>query len=204
MTNLLFNLILSFTNDIIITQIIVCILYFLLGHLVAMIIACNIDKIVYYLIIVMGFINLLISKIIYFLASRFLDEINYTIFYNNELKKRGHPSILLIEMDSINKDFNYLTSNKYDLYSAFMFIFMEIKYGPLSSFCRKNSMFEIDILYKTKDTIKKYNIEYMLSNEKEDPKYLDDKLEEISDLFEENGDEILNSCSYTILKLRIR
>ena len=87
MTNLLFNLILSFTNDIIITQIIVCILYFLLGHLVAMIIACNIDKIVYYLIIVMGFINLLISKIIYFLASRFLDEINYTIFYNKSKYK---------------------------------------------------------------------------------------------------------------------
>lgn len=93
-----------------------------------------------------------------------------------------------------------LTTNKIDLCSAFLFIYGQVKTGPLRFFCSEQSVLNIKFIFYKKYTYsKEFTIKYDFELEKYIYNYQNNKLDKLSNLFK--GSDILNNF-YSLTAVR--
>ena len=124
-------------------------------------------------------------------------------YYNNHLNKRSISGVYLNEYNYTFNEFNFRSTNKIDLTAIFLFIYGELKFGPLRFFLNKHSKFEV-VFYTTCETEKIFTFEYDFDLEKSVYNYRNNKLYEISNLFRIEGLDILDKFLFAEYFIKIK
>ena len=98
-----------------------------------MFIALNFNRIFIYFLITLSIILESVDNLLSYLAKTFCSDTGYIKYYNNYLNKRGYSGIILNNYEHIFNEFHFHSTNKVDLTSIFIFIYGELKYGPLKN-----------------------------------------------------------------------
>ena len=126
-------------------------------------------------------------------------------YYNNHLNKRGISGVYLNDYVYTLNQLSFRSTNKIDLTSIFLFIYGELKFGPLRFFLNKHSKFEVEVVFYTTYEIERYyNFEYDFDLEDNIYNYKNDKLYEISNLFRIEGSDILDNFLFAEYYIKIK
>ena len=170
-----------------------------------MFIALNFNRILIYFLITLSIILESVDNLLSYLAKTFCSDTGYIKYYNNYLKKRGYPGIILYDYENIFNEFHFHSTNKVDLTSIFIFIYGQVNTGQLKFFLNKHSKLEIEVIYNCKNNIeKRFTIEYDFDLENSVYNYIYDKLFEISINFNNEGADILDNFSFVDYHLKIK
>ena len=171
-----------------------------------MLIALKFESIVFYLVTLFYFISIFIKNTSSYLAKVFCSEDGYMRYYNNNnnLNKRGFFGFSLDYYDSFSNEFHFHSSKRMDLTTIFLFIYNELKYGPLRFFLNKHSKFEVEVVFYSKGDIeKRFTLEYDFELESYVYNYKYNKLCEISNLFTKECTNIFNNFYYVDFYIKI-
>ena len=133
MLEILFTILSNYFDDIIFIKVIFLIFSAIFIFGLYMFIALNFNRIFIYFLIIASIILESVENLLSYLAKIFCSDESYIKYYNNYLNKRGYSGIILNNYEHIFNEFHFHSTNKVDLTSIFIFIYGELKYGPLKN-----------------------------------------------------------------------
>ena len=92
-------------------------------------------------------------RFIWHIASKHLNDIYYRILYNSHRKDLG---ITLLKSDLKNNKLILIVDERLDLLNLFKLILNELKFGPLKSLIRKNTLVKFKVQYKCNKEVYKW------------------------------------------------
>lgn len=93
-------------------------------------------------------------RFIWYIASKYLNDIYYRILYNSHRKDLG---ITLLKSDLKNNELILTVDERLDLLNVFKLILNELKFGPLNSLIKKNTTVKFEVQYKCNKEVFTYN-----------------------------------------------